>query len=73
MAKHDFILHQKGFYSSYWDTGLYGNYYLCDPKRALDVIKLSTEAYNRKTCLTLVYTDKVTDEELERAKRKVYV
>jgi predicted Zn-dependent peptidase len=65
MAKHEFIEVQKGFYSSYWDTGLYGNYFVCEPSRFLDVIKLNTEAYAN-------YAAKISDEELERTKRRVY-
>lgn len=28
MSKYSFIEQQKGFYSSYWDAGLYGNYFV---------------------------------------------
>jgi len=41
MVKYDFIETQKGFYSSYWDTGLYGNYFVCDPARFREVVKLN--------------------------------
>ena len=45
MSKHDYIYSQKGFYSSYWDAGIYGNYFTCPPAKALDVIKHNSEAY----------------------------
>lgn len=41
LASYEFIDKQKGFYSSYWDTGLYGNYFHVQPDKVLDVIKLS--------------------------------
>lgn len=47
LASYDFIEKQKGFYSSYWDTGLYGNYFHVKPEKVLDVIKLSNEGYAR--------------------------
>ena len=28
LATYPFIQEQKGFYSSYWDTGIYGNYFV---------------------------------------------
>lgn len=42
MANHDFIQTQKGFFSSYWDTGLYGNYFQTDPAHFKDVSKYNT-------------------------------
>jgi hypothetical protein len=45
LAHCDFIDKQKGFYSSYWDTGVYGNYFHCEPSKVLDVIKLNLEGY----------------------------
>ncbi len=41
LATCDFIQKQKGFYSSYWDTGLYGNYFHCQPEKVLEVLKIS--------------------------------
>jgi hypothetical protein len=41
LSSYEFIDKQKGFYSSYWDTGMYGNYFHCEPEKVLDVIKLS--------------------------------
>jgi hypothetical protein len=48
LAKYPFIQEQKGFYSSYWDTGLYGNYFVVEPDKFKDVVKLNTEAYASK-------------------------
>ena len=45
MANYDYIQTQKGFFSSYWDTGLYGNYFKCDPKHVSDILQHNTEAY----------------------------
>ena len=39
LAPLTFIDKQKGFYSSYWDTGLYGNYFHCEPEKVMDVIR----------------------------------
>ena len=72
MAAHDFIETQKGFFSSYWDTGLYGNYFKTDPKHVKDIINYNTQAYAGTLFLRSEYANKITDEELERAKRKVY-
>ncbi len=52
LSSYDFIDKQKGFYSSYWDTGMYGNYFHVVPEKALDVIKLSTEGY---ACMPFAY------------------
>jgi len=54
MAQYDFITTQKGFYSSYWDTGLYGNYFLIDPERFYDVVQYNNEAYSSSTALIQV-------------------
>ena len=51
LAGYEFIDKQKGFYSSYWDTGLYGNYFHVAPEKVLDVIKLSAEGYSRNWIL----------------------
>jgi hypothetical protein len=62
MASYNFIETQKGFYSSYWDTGIYGNYFVCDPKKALDVIRLNIEAYASKFAIILDYANNISDE-----------
>ena len=73
LARHEYIEKQKGFYSSYWDTGIFGNYFLCEPEKSLEVIQHSIEALSSNKEYDSEYTQSVTDEELERAKRKVYV
>lgn len=45
LAPHSFIEQQKGFYSAYWDTGLFGNYFLCKPENAREVVQLTLEAF----------------------------
>ena len=45
MSKYDYVQTQKGFFSSYWDTGLYGNYFRCDPKHVRDIMQHNAEAY----------------------------
>ena len=45
MSSYPFIDTQKGFYSSYWDTGLYGNYFKCAPERVKEVMQRNSEAY----------------------------
>ena len=47
LAEYDYIYTQKGFYSSYYDTGLFGNYFVCEPEKAGDVIHNSLEALSR--------------------------
>ena len=65
LAPHEYIKKQKGFYSSYWDTGLYGNYYHVEPEKVLDMMKLSNEGYSCNfLIISIVYANKVTDEEL---------
>lgn len=66
LTNYSSISKQKGFFSSYWDTGMYGNYFICEPDKLADVISVMREGYN-------MYANKVTDEELEKAKRRVYV
>jgi hypothetical protein len=45
MSNYPYITTQKGFYSSYWDTGLYGNYFRCAPEHVKDIIQHNAEAY----------------------------
>lgn len=46
LAPYEFILKQKGFYSAYWDTGIFGNYFLCEPEKVQEVIKLNIEGFS---------------------------
>ena len=64
MASHGYIETQKGFFSSYWDTGLYGNYFKTSPNNVKDVIMHNTEAYACKIYSNLEYANQITDEEL---------
>lgn len=59
MAKHDFIQTQKGFFSSYWDTGLYGNYFQCDPKYVGAIMQHNAEAYAGKYFITQIMLTKL--------------
>jgi hypothetical protein len=61
LAPYDFIIKQKGFYSAYWDTGIFGNYFVCEPERAQDVIMLSLEALQSNFIRYLEYATSVTD------------
>ena len=72
MAKYDYIQTQKGFFSSYWDTGIYGNYFACQPEKVRDILHHNIEAYAGIILIKVEYANKITDEELERGKRKVY-
>lgn len=62
LAPYDFILKQKGFYTAYWDAGIFGNYFVCEPEKAQDVISLSVEGFASKYHITVEYAKKVTDE-----------
>jgi len=62
MAGLDFIDTQKGFFSSYWDTGLYGNYFRTSPEHVKDILQHNTSAYAGNLFLTKEYANKITDE-----------
>lgn len=36
---------QKGFYTSYFDTGLFGNYFECQPDRLEDAINVTNQSF----------------------------
>ena len=50
LSVHPFIKKQKGFYSSYWDTGLFGNYFLIEPEKSVEAIQYSLDALSSKYC-----------------------
>ena len=45
MAKYPFIHKQKGVFISYYDTGVFGNYFVTPPDKLTDLIKISRQGY----------------------------
>lgn len=62
MSQYEYIETQKGFFSSYWDTGIYGNYFKCDPRHVRSIMMHNAEAYAGSELLYLDYANRITDE-----------
>jgi len=52
---------------------MYGNYFMCRPDKLADVLAVTREGYQSTILIYSVYAEKITDEELEKAKRRVFV
>lgn len=52
---------------------MYGNYFMCRPEKLADVLAVTREGYQSTILINSVYAEKITDEELEKAKRRVFV
>jgi predicted Zn-dependent peptidase len=52
---------------------MYGNYFMCRPDKLADVLAVTREGYQSTILINSVYAEKITDEELEKAKRRVFV
>ena len=52
---------------------MYGNYFMCRPEKLADVLAVTREGYQSTILIYSVYAEKITDEELEKAKRRVFV
>ena len=57
---------QKSVYTPYKDTGLFGNYFYGGPECYKSALDSSNRIFN-------LYANDISDIEIERAKRKVFI